>query len=124
MCAEDAQVTCKREIRTKQETENRKHNTQQQPNPTKAEGKVRTSGRLRNDLVLQGRSIMLPTSARVSQEVYGPLIGIHPMLCSRVQDTWQIGTASIRADHCVATGLRHDSQSDEAVNHPQSGGWE
>ena len=70
-------------------------------------------------------SIMLPTSARVSQEVYGPLIGIqYPMLRSRVQDTWQIGTASIRADHCVATGLRfvnwcHASQSDEAVNHPQ-----
>ena len=69
---------------------------------------------------------MLPTSARVSQEVYEPLIGIqYSMLCSRAQDTWQIGTASIRADQCVATGLRvvnwcHDSQSDEAVNHPQN----
>ena len=48
MCAEDAQVTCKREIRTKQETENREsHTKQQKPKThTKTEGKVRTSGRL------------------------------------------------------------------------------
>ena len=69
-------------------------------------------------------SIMLPTSARVSQEVYEPLIGIqYPMLCSRKQDDWQIGTTSIRANHQVATGLRfvnwhHSSQNDEAVANP------
>ena len=40
-------------------------------------------------------SLMLPTSARVAQEVYEPLIGIqYPMLCSRMGDTWQIGTTS------------------------------
>ena len=71
-------------------------------------------------------SIMLPTSARVSQEVFEPLIGTqYPMLCSRMHDTWQIGTASIRAGHCVATGLRfvnwrHESQSDEALHDPQN----
>ena len=43
-------------------------------------------------------SLMLPTSARVAQEVCEPLIGIHPMLCSRLGHTWQIGTASIRDD--------------------------
>ena len=42
---------------------------------------------------------MLPTSARVAQEVYEPLIGIqYPMLCSRLGHTWQIGTTSIRED--------------------------
>ena len=52
-------------------------------------------------------SLMLPTSARVAQEVYEPLIGIqYPMLCSRMEDTWQIGTTSIREDHWIASGLR------------------
>ena len=52
-------------------------------------------------------SLMLPTSARVAQEVYEPLIGIqYPMLCSRMGDTWQIGTTSIREDRWIATGLR------------------
>ena len=52
-------------------------------------------------------SVMLPTSARVSQEVYEPLIGIqYPMLCSHRQQEWHIGTASFRANHQVATGLR------------------
>ena len=52
-------------------------------------------------------SLMLPTSARVAQEVYEPLIGIqYPMLCSRLGDTWQIGTTSIREDHLIASGLR------------------
>ena len=47
---------------------------------------------------------MLPTSARVAQEVYEPLIGIqYPMLCSRMGDTWQIGTTSIREDHWIAS---------------------
>ena len=51
-------------------------------------------------------SLMLPTSARVAQEVYEPLIGIqYPMLCSRMGDTWQIGTTSIREDQWIATGL-------------------
>ena len=69
-------------------------------------------------------SIMLPTSARVSQEVYKPLIGIqYPMLRSRKQDDWQIGTTSIRANHQVATSLRfvnwhHSSPNDEAVTNP------
>ena len=36
-------------------------------------------------------SLMLPTSARVAQEVYEPLIGIqYPMLRSRLGDTWQL----------------------------------
>ena len=52
-------------------------------------------------------SLMLPTSARVAQEVYKPLKGIQcPMLCSRLGDTWQIGTTSIREDQRIATGLR------------------
>ena len=47
-------------------------------------------------------SLMLPTSARVAQEVYEPLIGIqYPMLCSRLGDTWQIGTTSIREDQLI-----------------------
>ena len=42
-------------------------------------------------------STMLPTSARVAQEVYEPLIGVHyPMLCNVKKDNWQIGTGSIR----------------------------
>ena len=52
-------------------------------------------------------SLMLPTSARVAQEVYEPLIGIqYPMLCSRLGDEWQICTTSIREDHLIASGLR------------------
>ena len=52
-------------------------------------------------------SIMLPTSARVAQEVYEPLIGIHyPMLCTVKNSSWHIGTASIRANECLATGFR------------------
>ena len=52
-------------------------------------------------------SLMLPTSARVAQEVYEPLIGIqYPMLCSRLGDTWQIGTTSIREDQLIASGIR------------------
>ena len=44
-------------------------------------------------------SLMLPTSARIAQEVYEPLIGIqYPMLRSRMGDTWQIGSTSIRED--------------------------
>ena len=66
------------------------------------------------------KDLMLPTSARVAQAVYEPLIGIqYPMLCSRLGDTWQIGTASIREDQLVATGLRfvqwrHASENIEA----------
>ena len=45
---------------------------------------------------------MLPTSARVAQEVYEPLIEVHyPMLC------WQIGTGSIRAEDQLASAFRH-----------------
>ena len=52
-------------------------------------------------------SLMLPTSARVTQEVCKPSIGIqYPMLRSRLEDTWQIGTTSIREDHPIALGLR------------------
>ena len=52
-------------------------------------------------------SVMLPTSARVSQEVYEPLLGIqYPMLCSHRQGQWHIGTTSIRANDLAATGLR------------------
>ena len=69
---------------------------------------------------------MPPTSARVSQEAQEPLIGVqYPMLCSRMDNIWQIGTASVREDHCAATGLRfvhwrHESQSDEAQHDPQN----
>ena len=50
---------------------------------------------------------MLPTSARVAQEVYEPLIGIHyPMLCTVKNGNWQIGTGSIRAEDQLATGFR------------------
>ena len=50
---------------------------------------------------------MLPTSARVAQEVYEPLIGIHyPMLCNVKNCSWHIGTGSIRAEACLATGFR------------------
>ena len=63
---------------------------------------------------------MLPTSARVAQEVYEPLIGIHyPMLCSVKNCSWQIGTVSIRAEDRLATGFRfvnwvHDVPCPEA----------
>ena len=50
---------------------------------------------------------MLPTSARVAQEVYEPLIGIqYPMLCSCKNGRWQIGTGSIRLKEKKPTGLR------------------
>ena len=71
-------------------------------------------------------SLMLPTSARVAQEVYEPLIGIqYPMLCSRMGDTWQIGTTSIREDHLIASGLRfvhwcHASPNVDARNNPRN----
>ena len=66
-------------------------------------------------------SIMLPTSAsaRVAQEAYEPLIGIHyPMLCNVKNGTWQIGTSSIRAEDQLATGFRfvnwvHDASDPE-----------
>ena len=71
-------------------------------------------------------SLMLPTSARVAQEVYEPLIGTqYPMLCSRMGDTWQIGTTSIREDHLIASGLRfvhwcHASPNVDARNNPRN----
>ena len=71
-------------------------------------------------------SLMLPTSARVAQEVYEPLIGIqHPMLRSRMGDTWQIGTTSIREDQWIATGLRfvhwcHASPNVQARQNPNN----
>ena len=52
-------------------------------------------------------SVMLPTSARVAQEVYEPLIGIqYPMLCSCKNGRWQKGTGSIRLNEQKPTGLR------------------
>ena len=69
---------------------------------------------------------MLPTSARVAQEVYEPLIGIqYPMLCSRMGDTWQIGATSIREDHRIASGLRfvhwcHASPNVHARHNPKN----
>ena len=69
-------------------------------------------------------SIMLPTSARVAQEVYEPLIGIHyPMHCTVKNDTWQIGTSSIRAEDQLATGFRfvnwvHDALDPEVMAVP------
>ena len=71
-------------------------------------------------------SLMLPTSARVAQEVYEPLIGIqYPMLRSRMEDTWQIGTTSIREDHKIASGLRfvhwcHASPNVQAKQNPKN----
>ena len=71
-------------------------------------------------------SLMLPTSARVAQEVYEPLIGIqYPMLCSRMGDTWQIGTTSIRENHKIASGLRfvhwcHASSNVQAKQNPKN----
>ena len=50
---------------------------------------------------------MLPTSARVVQEVYEPLIGIqYPMLCGLKNGQWHIGAGSIRKHEARATGLR------------------
>ena len=69
-------------------------------------------------------SLMLPTSARVAQEVYEPFIGIqYPMLCSRMGDTWQIGTTSILEDHLIASDLRfvhwcHASPRNNPRNNP------
>ena len=52
-------------------------------------------------------SVMLPTSARVAQEVYEPLIGIqYPMLCGLKKGQWHIGTGSIRKHEARTTGLR------------------
>ena len=71
-------------------------------------------------------SPMLPTSARVAQEVYEPLIGIqYPMLRSRMGDTSQIGTTSIREDHLIASGLRfvhwcHASANVHARHNPKN----
>ena len=47
------------------------------------------------------------------------------MLCSRLGDTWQIGTASIREDQLVASGLRfvhwrHASDNVDARKDPQN----
>ena len=62
-------------------------------------------------------SIMLPTSARVAQEVYEPLIGVHdPMLCNAKKDNWQIGTGSIRAEGRLASGFRFVNWVHEASN--------
>ena len=69
---------------------------------------------------------MLPTSARVAQEVHEPLIGVQcSMLCSRMGDTWQIGTTSIREDHKIASGLRfvhwcHASPNVQAKQNPKN----
>ena len=63
---------------------------------------------------------MLATSARVAQEVYEPLIGIHyPMLCNVKNCSWQIGTVSVREEDQLATGFRfvnwvHDVSCPEA----------
>ena len=71
-------------------------------------------------------SLMLPTSARAAQEVYEPLIGIqYPVLCSRLGDTWQIGTTSIREDQLIASGLRfvqwrHASPNVDARKEPKN----
>ena len=68
---------------------------------------------------------MLPTSARVAQEVYEPLIGIqYPMLCSVKNGSWQIGTVSIREEGQLATGFRfvncvHDDPREEARAAPR-----
>ena len=71
-------------------------------------------------------SLMLPTSARVAQEVHEPLIGIqYPILCSRMGDTWQIGTTSIREDQRIATRPRfvhwcHASPNVQAPQNPNN----
>ena len=50
-------------------------------------------------------SVMLPTSARVAQEVYEPLKGIqYPMLCSHKNGRWQTGTGSIRESKASLPG--------------------
>ena len=54
-------------------------------------------------------SVMLPTGARVAQEVNEPLIGIqYPMLCGCKNGRWQTGTGSIRHNEKKPTGLRFD----------------
>ena len=60
---------------------------------------------------------MLPTSARVAQEVHEPLVGIHySMLCNVKNGTWQIGTSStvqkIRQlqDFVLSTGYTSDPE--------------
>ena len=63
---------------------------------------------------------MLPTSARAAQEVYEPLIEQYPMLCSRLGDTWQTGTASIREDQLIASGLRFVHWHVDARKEPQN----
>ena len=46
-------------------------------------------------------SVMLPTSARVAQEVYEPLIGVqYPMLCGQKNGQWRIGTTSDPRKQC------------------------
>ena len=47
------------------------------------------------------------------------------MLCSRMGDTWQIGTTSIREDHKIASGLRfihwcHASPNVQAKQNPKN----
>ena len=47
------------------------------------------------------------------------------MLCSRLGDTWQIGTTSIREDHLIASDLRfvhwcHASPNLDARNNPRN----
>ena len=68
---------------------------------------------------------MLPTSARVAQEVYELLIGIqYPMLCSCKNGRWQTGTGSIRQNEQKPTGLRfvqwihHDPREATRANPP------
>ena len=70
-------------------------------------------------------SVMLPTSARVAQEVYEPLIGIqYPMLCGLKNGQWHIGTGSIRKHEARTTGLRfvqwmhHDTQEAARADPP------
>ena len=76
------------------------------------------------------QSVMLPTSARVAQEVYGPLIGIQcPMLCTHKNGRWQIGTGSIRESEAYPTGLRfvhwmhHDSREAARADPPPESTW-
>ena len=52
-------------------------------------------------------------------------VASHPMLCSRLGDTWQIGTTSIQEDHLIASGLRfvhwcHASPNVDARNNPSN----
>ena len=68
-------------------------------------------------------SVMLPTCARVAQEVYEPLIGVqHPMLCSCKNGRWQTGTGSIRLNEQKPTGLvqwiHHDPREANRADPP------